>query len=212
MDKIVYLDPGNPKVEIIDAVVGVIKVGGVIVYPTDTVYGLGVDALNTNAVLRIFKIKGRPLDQPLPVAVSGLEMAEGLASVDDKARKLIRVFWPGALTLVLEKRPIVPSIVVGGGATVGLRMPNHAVPLMILDMLGLPLISSSANKHRMPSPLEAGEALRQVGQEVDLILDCGKVGGQSSTIVDLTKAPPLIIRKGPVTKEMLEKVVGRVEG
>ncbi|MFH0896746.1 MAG: L-threonylcarbamoyladenylate synthase [Candidatus Bathyarchaeota archaeon] len=211
MDKIVNVNPKN-QADAIGAAVDIIMYGGIIIYPTDTVYGLGADALNPKAVLKIFKIKDRPLDQPLPVAVSGLEMAETIAHVDDKARKLINAFWPGALTIVLEKRSIVPSVVVSEGSSVGLRMPNHAVPLMILNMSGLPLIATSANKHGMPSPLEACEALRQVNNEVDLVLNCGKVEGQSSTIVDLTKTPPQIIREGPVSREIIEKVVGRVEG
>lgn len=211
MSKIIRVDPENPEISAIRNAADLIKRGSVIVYPTDTVYGLGADALNPEAVLRVFKIKGRSPDQPLPVAVSGLEMAETLAVVSDEARRLMAAFWPGALTLVLPKKPIVPSIVVGGGVSVGLRTPNHAVPLLIIRESGLPLIATSANKHGAPSPVEAEEALRQIGSEVDLIIDCGRVGGQSSTIVDLTKTP-LIVRSGPVTREMIEKIIGRVKG
>jgi len=212
MNKIIRVDPENPKIDAIREAADVVRKGGVIVYPTDTVYGLGADALKPEAVLKIFKIKGRPLDQPLPVAVSGLEMAERLAFVEDGSRKLMEAFWPGALTVVLEKKPIVPSMVVGRGVNVGLRMPNHIVPLMIIHMSGTPLISTSANKHGRPSPLEALEAVRQIGGEVDLVLDCGRARGQPSTIIDLTKTPPLMIRSGPVTKKMIEEIVGRVEG
>jgi len=211
MSNLIRIDPEKPEISVIKKVARLVKRGGVIIYPTDTVYGLGADALNPEAVLRIFKIKGRSPDQPLPVAVSGLEMAERLAFVSDEARKLIAAFWPGALTLVMRKKPIVPPIVVGGGVSVGLRAPNHAVSLMIIHETGLPLVATSANKHGAPSPVESGEAFRRVGDEVDLILDCGRVGGQPSAIVDLTKTPPMIIRSGPVTREMIEKIVGRVE-
>ena len=211
MSNLIRIDAEKPEISVIKNAARLIKRGSVIVYPTDTVYGLGANALNPEAVLQIFKIKGRSPNQPLPVAVSGLEMAEKLAFVGDEARKLTAAFWPGALTLVLRKKPLLPSIVVGGGASVGLRAPNHAVPLMIIREAGLPLVATSANKHGAPSPVEAEEAFRQVGDEVDLILDCGRVGGQPSTIVDLTKTPPLIVRSGPVTREMIEKIIGRVE-
>ena len=210
MNKIIHVDKRDPKVETIRGAVHIIKNGGVIVYPTDTVYGLGANALNPNAILKVFKIKDRPLNQPLPVAVSGLKMAEGLTFFDDKARQLVRAFWPGALTIVLTKRPIVPSIVAGGGLSVGLRMPNHSIPLIILEQSGLPLVATSANKHGLPNPIEAEEALRQVGDEVDLILDGGNVSGQPSTVIDLTKRSPLIVRKGSITRAMIETIVGRV--
>ena len=211
MNRIIHVNPKNPEVDAIKTAVDIIKGGGVIVYPTDTVYGLGADALNPEAILKIFKIKGRPLDQPLPVAVSGLEMAAKLAFVNYKASKLMEVFWPGALTIVLKKKSIIPSIVVGGGENVGLRMPDHAVSLMIIRTSGAPLVATSANKHGQPSTLEAEETMRQIGNEVDLVLDGGKTKGQSSTIIDLTRIPPLIVRSGPVTMELLENVVGRVE-
>jgi len=212
MGKVLRVNPEKPESKVIREAVDIIRSGGVVIYPTDTVYGLGVDALNPEAVLRIFKIKNRFPNQPLPVAVSGLEMADRLAFIDEAAGKLMKAFWPGALTLVLVRKRLVPSMVVGGGASVGLRMPNHAVPLRIIQMSGLPLVATSANKHGAQNPLEAAEALRQIGDEVDLLLDGGRAGGQPSTILDLTRKPPLIVRHGPVTREMIEKVIGRVEG
>lgn len=212
MNKIIRIHPENPEVAIIREAVDLIRDGGVIVYPTDTVYGLGANALNPDAVLRIFKIKNRSLDQPLPVAVSSLEMAEKLAFFDDDVRKLLKALWPGALTVVVEKKPIVPSVVVGGGTSVGLRMPKHSIPLMIIQMSNLPLIATSANKHGKPSPIEANEVIKQIGSEIDLILDCEKVKGQPSTIIDLTKTVPLLIRSGPVARETIEKIIGFVMG
>ncbi len=211
MSSLIRVNSQRPEESAVKRAAQLIKCGGVIVYPTDTLYGLGANALNPQAVLRIFKIKDRSPDQPLPVVVSNLKMAEQLASVDDKARKLIAAFWPGALTLVMPKKPTIPSAVAGGGNSIGLRAPNHPVPLAIIREANLPLVATSANKHGAPSPVEAEEALKQIGEEVDLILDCGHVGGQSSTVIDLTKAKPLIVRCGPVTQEMIEKVIGSVE-
>ena len=211
MGSLIRVDSEKPDIGTIRSVARLIRGGGVIVYPTDTVYGIGANALNFEAVLRIFEIKGRALDQPLPVIVSGSEMAEGLAYIGDEARLLMKAFWPGALTLVLPKKPIILSIVVGGGTSVGLRAPNHTVPLSIIRESGLPLIATSANKHGAPNPADAGEALRQIGDEVDLIVDCGRVTGQPSTILDLTRMPPLVVRSGSVTRKMVEKVIGQVE-
>ncbi len=211
MGRLIRVDPRKPSVGDLREAVRLIREGGVIVYPTDTVYGLGANALNSEAVLRIFKIKGRAPDQALPVIVSGPEMADRLAYLNDDAEKLMKAFWPGALTLALPKKPIVPSAVTGGGATVALRAPNHAVPLLIVRESGLPLVATSANKHGAPNPVNAGEAYRQIGGEVDLVIDCGRVGGQPSTILDLARTPPLVVRSGPVTREMVEKVVGRVD-
>jgi L-threonylcarbamoyladenylate synthase len=210
MCKIFRVSPRNPEVNVITAAVDVIKDGGLIEYPTDTVYGLGVNALNSEAVIRVFNVKQRPLNKPLPLAVSGLGMASKLAIINDKARKLVKVFWPGALTIILKKKLVVPSIVVSGGTSVGLRMPNHAVPLMITKMCGFPLIATSANKHGKPNILGVQGAIRQIGNEVDLVLDCGKTRGQPSTIIDLTKMPPQIVRTGSVTKKMLEKEIGSI--
>jgi L-threonylcarbamoyladenylate synthase len=202
------VDPKKTNIDAIEEAVNILRSGGVIVYPSDTVYGLGSNALNSNAVQRIFRIKERSQDQSLPLAVSDWEMAGSLAFVDDRAKKLMNNFWPGALTIIMMKKPIVPSVVVGGGTSVGLRMPDHQVPLMLLRMSGLPIVSTSANKHGRPNSVEAEEAIRQIGGEVDLILDAGRVGGQPSTIIDITMKHPSIIRSGPVTKEMIENVIG----
>ena len=202
------VDPNKPSINAIEEAVNILRSGGVIMYPSDTVYGLGSDALNSDAVQRIFRIKGRSPDQSLPLIVSDRKMTESLAFVDDRAKKLMDTFWPGALTIIMMKKPIVPSVVVGGGTSVGLRMPDHAVPLLLLRMSGFPIVSTSANKHGRPHSVEVEEAIRQIGGEVDLILDAGRVGGQPSTIIDMTMKHPSIIRSGPVTKEMIEKVIG----
>lgn len=206
------VDSKKPKRKIIDKAVKIIKAGGLIVYPTDTVYGLGTNALNSQAVLRVFDVKNRPLDQALPLIVSGLEMAEELASVTEEAKRLAQAFWPGALTIILKKKPVVPSVVTGGKLGVGLRAPNHAVPTIITKMSGLPLTATSANKHGGVNPIDVREVLNQLEEGIDLILDGGRTKvGISSTVIDLSRIPPLIVRKGPVTKEMIEGVIGHVE-
>lgn len=212
MPQVLIVDSKKPERKIIDKAVKIIKAGGLIVYPTDTVYGLGTNALNSQAVLRVFDVKNRPLDQALPLIVSGLEMAEELASVTEEAKRLAQAFWPGALTIILEKKPVVPSVVIGRKLGVGLRAPNHVVPTIITRMSGLPLTATSANRHGGANPIDVREVLNQLGEGIDLILDGGRTKvGISSTVIDLTRIPPLIVRKGPVTKEMIEGVIGHVE-
>lgn len=212
MPRILKVDPQNPDPNAISTAVQTVRQGGIFVYPTDTIYGLGADALNPQAVLKVFKVKGRPLDQALPLAVADLEMAKKLAFITEKARRLIENFWPGALTIVLKRRLVVPSEVTAGRVGVGLRAPNHLVPLSIIRESNLPLVTTSANKHGKPSPTTAEDAIKQIGEEVDLIIDAGgaeiRVG---STVIDLTKKPPVILRRGPISKESIEAVIGFVK-
>jgi L-threonylcarbamoyladenylate synthase len=200
-------DDGNA----IRTAVNVIQNGGVVVYPTDTVYGLGADALNPVAVQRVFAIKNRPMHLPLPVVVRNVMMTKRLAVVDESSQRLIDAFWPGALTIILEKKSLVPHILTSGGVSVGLRMPNHPVPLQMLELAGVPLVATSANKHGGVSPLSAEEAQRQLGHEVDLILDGGTANGQPSTIIDMTKMPPLLVRRGPISRDAIEAIIGKLQ-
>jgi L-threonylcarbamoyladenylate synthase len=199
-------DDGNA----IRTAVNVIQNGGVVVYPTDTVYGLGADALNPVAVQRVFAIKNRPMHLPLPVVVLNLMMTKRLAVVDEASQRLIDAFWPGALTIILEKKSLVPHILTSGGGSVGLRMPNHPVPLQMLEQAKVPLVATSANKHGGVSALSAEEAQQQLGNEVDLILDGGTANGQPSTIIDMTKMPPLLVRRGPISRDAIEAIIGKL--
>jgi len=207
--KVLKVDPVKPDPKIISTAARAIKEGLVIVYPTETVYGIGTNALDPKSVLKIFRIKERPLDKALPIAVSGPKMAEKLAFLTEEARKLVREFWPGPLTIILKKKGLIPMEVTGDSESVGLRAPGHAVPLSIMKMTDLPLIATSANKHNQPSPETADEALTQIG-EVDLVLDAGKVKGVPSTVIDLTKRPPVIIRDGPIPRTRIEKILKSV--
>jgi len=205
------VDPEKPDLKTVDLAVRIVQEGGAIIYPTDTVYGIGANALNPQSVLKVFKIKRRPLNEALPIAVSGIDMADELAFIPENTMKLIGRFWPGALTVILRKKPIVPLEVTGGGDYVGLRAPNHPVPIAIIEKAGLPLVATSANKHGGPSPVTAGEALKQVGENVDLCLDAGRTEIQrSSTVLDLTRSPPVVLRIGPISVGAIKKVLGEV--
>jgi L-threonylcarbamoyladenylate synthase len=209
--RVLIVDSISPSFEVISDAVEVLKRGEVIIYPTDTVYGVGVNALDPRAVTKIFKIKERPLNQALPVAISGLDMAKKFAIITKKAEKLMEAFWPGALTIILRRKPEIPEVVTGDRSKVGLRAPNHIVPLSITKTLNLPIIATSANKHGNVDPVDADEALNQLGDEVDLIIDGGRVSGKPSTVIDMLRKPPLIVRRGTITEAMIEEIIGRVE-
>jgi len=208
MTVVIEVDPNSPDREAIKRAVGLIASGGSIAYPTDTVYGLGVNALDSCAVLRAFNMKQRPLSQPVPVAVSDAEMAERLAIFRDEARSLTEVFWPGALTLVLPRKPLIPLVVTAGRTDLAIRMPCHQVPLQIIAESMLPITATSANIHENPSCREAAEVLQQLGGQVDLVLDGGRTLGIASTILDLTGYRPRVLREGPVTREAIAQVLG----
>jgi len=211
MVRVLIVDSKNPSFEVVSDAVEAFKNGKVIVYPTDTVYGVGVNALDPHAVFKIFKIKERPLNKALPVAVSGLRMVKRLAIITEKAEKLMKTFWPGALTIILRRRSEIPDVVTGGKIGIGLRVPNHIVPLSIIKTLKQPIIATSANLHGNVNPVDVDEVLKQLGERVNLIIDGGRVSGTPSTVIDVLKEPPLIVRKGSITEEMIERIIGRVE-
>jgi len=182
--------------------------GGLVVYPTDTLYGLGADPYSRDAVLRVFHAKRRPLNRPLPVLVSSVEAAERLVVFNEAARRLAERFWPGALTLVLLLRPDapVPRELHAGTGRLGVRMPAHRVALALIEAAGGALTGTSANRHRMPPPRTAQEAIEQLNGEVDVVVDAGPAPrGEPSTIVDPTTTPPRVIREGAVpAREVLQ--------
>ncbi len=210
MNRIV-IDSTHPSLREISTIVETLKRGKVIIYPTDTVYGLGVNALDSEAVYKIFRIKKRPLNQALPIAVSGIKMVQRLVNITEKAKRLMKVFWPGALTIILEKTSIIPEIVTGGKIGVGVRAPDHPIPLTIVKMLNVPIIATSANIHGEINPINADEVSNQLGKNVDLIIDGGTVSGTPSTIINMLKEPPIIIRKGLITGEMISKRIGEID-
>jgi len=177
----------------------IVKNGGLIVYPTDTVYGLGCDPFNVRAVKRVFKVKGERKDKPLPILASDIKFIEKIAYINEKAKKIAEGYWPGPLTLVVPKKPVLPSIVTCGLASVGVRIPNHTVAIQLINLCNGLLIGTSANKTGEKSPKTAQEAYEQLSEQVDMFLDGGPTPlGQESSIVDLTSGKPKMLREGPI--------------
>ncbi len=192
--------------------VAVLKNGGLVAYPTDTVYGLGACMSLPRAVKRVYEVKGRSLSLPLPLLLADVsQIAEVTSSVPDMAWCFIRNFLPGALTLVLPKSGSVPAIVTGGGDTVAVRIPDHPVPVALIKGLGAPIVGTSANLSGRPSPLMAEEVYLQLGDKIDLVIDGGRcLGGKESTIVDITGDTPVILREGAISREELRRVCGNI--
>ncbi|ANU20206.1 threonylcarbamoyl-AMP synthase [Planococcus plakortidis] len=190
-----------------------IRGGEVVAFPTETVYGLGADAMNATAVDKIFEAKGRPTDNPLIVHVDSKETAlEYVEDVPEKALQCMDAFWPGALTLIMQAKPdTFASNVTAGLPTVGIRVPNHPVALNLLKRLKQPVAAPSANTSGKPSPTLAEHVYFDMNTKIPLILDGGPTQvGIESTVLDMTSAPPVILRPGQVTKEQLEEVIGTV--
>ncbi|WP_025785586.1 L-threonylcarbamoyladenylate synthase [Sporosarcina sp. D27] len=187
--------------------------GGLVAFPTETVYGLGALATDPGATKRIFEAKGRPSDNPLIVHIGTKEeVNEYAAEIPGSALRLMEAFWPGPLTLIFNEKPgvIAESVTVGRG-TVGLRMPDHPVALKLLRLLGGPLAAPSANRSGKPSPTKASHVARDLDGRIPFILDGGATGvGVESTVIDMTVTPPAILRPGGVTAEMIESVIGPV--
>lgn len=184
----------------------VLRAGGVIVFPTDTVYGLGADAFNPRAVQRVYEVKRRAADLPLPLLLGNVSQVCTVAeAISGFAQFMAERFWPGGLTIVLPKRASLPSYL-GMGATVAVRVPKHPVSLALISRLGRPLVGTSANISGQPSVLTAGEARQQLGREVDLIIDGGKCpGGRESTVVDGTGEVPVVVRHGIIAEHAISK-------
>ena len=190
-----------------------LRAGGLVAFPTETVYGLGANALDPTAVARIFVAKGRPNANPLIVHVADRGRLPALVrDWPALADRLADAFWPGPLTLIVAKSAIVPDVVTGGGATVALRIPSHPVALELLREAGVPVAAPSANRSGELSPTTAEHVLRSLGDKVDLILDGGPCpGGLESTVVDVTGAVPRLLRPGLIGVEELERICGKLE-
>jgi L-threonylcarbamoyladenylate synthase len=191
----------------LDRAIEILKSGGIVAFPTDTVYGLGGDAFNSEVAERIYRIKQRPRSLPLPVLLADLTQVSAVVdSVPDIALFLMKRFWPGGLTLVLPKAASLPEIISAGSDKVAIRIPNHIVPLALIHGLGAPIIGTSANISHKPSPLTAQEVEQQLGSEVDLIVDMGRCpGGLESTVVDVTGKTPVILRQGIIPEDEIKR-------
>lgn len=202
----------EPLEQVIEQAAFIIRQGGLVAFPTETVYGLGADAMNEQAVQKIFQAKGRPADNPLIVHVSSIDMLGRVADeINDKANTLIEKFCPGPLTLVLRRRPEIAPTVSAGLQTVAVRMPDHAVALALIDKADTPIAAPSANSSGKPSPTAAHHVLRDLDGRIDMILDGGLTNiGIESTVLDVTGDIPMILRPGWITQEMLAETIGDV--
>ena len=189
--------------------ISILKKGGVVAYPTDTVYGLGACMTDTAAVDRIFQVKGRPRGMALPVLLADkVQMESILTSVPLSARRLADEFFPGALTIILPKSNSVPDIITGGGRTVAFRIPDHRVPLALIKGLGKPIVGTSANLSGQPSAFTAAEVKAQIGDKIDMVIDGGRCpGGIESTVIDLSGKKPVVRRQGAISIEKLRKIL-----
>ena len=187
--------------------VEIMKKGGIVAYPTDTVYGLGADAFNTDAVEKVYRIKQRPFNMPLPVLLSDEAQAASVAvAISGFAGFLMKRFWPGGLTLVLTADASLPACITGGGNKVAVRVPDHIIPVTLIRELGKPVVGTSANISNYPSVATAEEVAEQLGNDVDLIIDGGRCpGGLESTVVDVTGQSPVVLRQGAVPEERIMK-------
>jgi len=194
--------------EQIDRGVAILKRGGLVAFPTDTVYGLGACYSDCKAVERVFRLKKRPQNMALPLLLADAnQIAEVAEYVTEVARLLASRFMPGALTLVLPKSAAVPDIVSGGGRTVAIRVPAHPVPVALIKGIGEPVIGTSANVSGQPSAVTADEVRLQFGDKIDLIIEGGRCpGGIESTIVDVTGEVPRLLREGAILRQELAQV------
>ena len=206
------IDGGSGDAEKIKRAGEILKAGGLVAFPTETVYGLGGDALNPGSSRKIYAAKGRPSDNPLIVHICRISDLERIAwDPDGRAARTAEAFWPGPLTMILKKKDVVPMETTGGLDTVAVRFPSHPVAQRLIDAAGGFVAAPSANTSGKPSPTSAGYVAEDMDGKIDMILDGGDVGiGLESTIVDLTEKEPMILRPGYVTQEMLTEVLGRV--
>jgi len=206
------VNPGQPAPQVISLAARILRRGGLVAFPTETVYGLGANALAEKAVAKIFAAKGRPPDNPLIVHVGyRRQVAELVSEIPPQAELLMRRFWPGPLTLVLPSNGRVAAAVTAGLDTVAVRMPRHPVALALLRVARLPVAAPSANLSGRPSPTLGRHVLQDLRGRVDLILEAGSTEvGVESTVLDLTVRPPMVLRPGGVTVEELEETIGEV--
>lgn len=190
----------------------VIKNGGTVAFPTETVYGLGANALNCDSVKKIFEAKGRPQDNPLIIHVASKEIDEYVKNIPEVAKKLMDKFWPGPLTLILEKKDIVPNETSANLNTIGVRMPNSDIALKLIKESGVPIAAPSANISGRPSPTDIERCIEDLKGRVNYIIGGDKSNvGVESTIVDCTVTPPVVLRPGGVTLESLREVNSSIE-
>ena len=204
--KINYLEP---ETEILEQAAQIINHGGLVAFPTETVYGLGADALNGEAVKKIYEAKGRPSNNPLILHINNLNQAEDLVYLDDRAYSLMREFWPGPITFVLKAKDIIPLETRGGLDTAALRMPDNKIACKLIEAAGTPIAAPSANISGRPSPTDFNAVRQDMDGRIDMILysdnDLNKNIGIESTVIDISDEQPLLLRAGGTSKELIDK-------
>lgn len=210
---ILHISPTDPDPEAIRQAAEILRRGGLVAFPTETVYGLGADVLNLDAVRKVFEAKGRPPDNPLIVHIASSKQLDDIVDeIPEQGKLLANAFWPGPLTLVMKRTILISDLVTANLDTVAVRMPNHPVPLAMIQALGEGIVGPSANLSGRPSPTTGQHVYDDLRGRVDLILDAGPTAiGLESTVVDVTVEPPTILRLGGLTKERIEELIGTVE-
>jgi L-threonylcarbamoyladenylate synthase len=209
---IIKISPSSPEAEKIAAAARVIRAGGLVAFPTETVYGLGADAFNEKAIGRIYAVKGRPADNPLIVHLDDFDqVSQVAASFPSPAQTLCSRFWPGPLTVILPCLPALPGIVSAGLQTVAVRIPAHNIARALIRAAGTPIVAPSANLSGRPSPTRAAHVREDLAGLIEMIIDGGKTRiGMESTVLDFTAPHPVILRPGGITARAIEAVIGPV--
>lgn len=212
LTKIIKIDPINIDGALLEEAAAVIRRGGLVAFPTETVYGLGADTFNARAVAGIFKAKGRPMDNPLISHIARLEEIERFArEIPPAAEKLAHAFWGGPLTMIFKKRSGIPDEVTAGLDTVAVRMPSHSIANALISLSGTPIAAPSANISGSPSPTIAEDCIRDLDGRVDMIIDGGaSMIGIESTVVDMTAEVPTVLRPGMISPEDMRAIIGEV--
>jgi L-threonylcarbamoyladenylate synthase len=205
MTQVLAINPLSPDPDILAQAGDILRRGGLVAYPTETVYGLAASAFDDTAIARVFDAKGRPHGQPLPVQIASAEEVETLAQdISAAARTLLAAFFPGPLTLVFRRQPAVSLTITGGGETVGLRMPDHPVALGVLQAFGGPLVCPSANLTGRRAAMSAADVLEDLDGRIDLVLDGGPTTDRTpSTVLDVSAQPARMIREGKISRAQL---------
>lgn len=205
--KVYMLNRENPDMKVLEYAAGVIREGGTVVFPTETVYGLGANALDTLAAARIFEAKGRPQDNPLIIHVASLDIEDYVLEIPEKARVLMEKFWPGPLTIILKKSRLIPDIITAGLDSVAVRMPSNNIARELIRLSKVPIAAPSANLSGRPSPTDVKHVIEDLMGKVDVILGGGRTNvGLESTVIDMT-GRPAILRPGGITFEELKAVL-----
>ena len=211
--KLVKVDTENPEKSVLTEAAEILKNGGLVAFPTETVYGLGANGLDEKACKSIYEAKGRPSDNPLILTIGDLDgLYKIVGKVTENAKKIIDAFWPGPITLVLPKADCVPETVTGGLDTVAVRYPSNKIARELIKIAGIPVAAPSANSSGKPSPTRASHVEFDLNGKIEMIIDGGAADwGLESTILDVSEDKPVLLRPGAVTQDMIEDVVGEID-